>query len=367
MEAMERGEAQELPKTIRAKREAGQSAWQRFLAMIPNVSVSRDSMADVNEKIEFGESPAEGVACPHCHAQDFVTFTEHEATCATYGIACLIVLFFGWLSFCIVGLCWPVLKTVVHRCPHCHNELARKSRIRCPRVSREIFTVQVGNCAVVISRKYALLFLVVVGLVGFFTWRRNHHGVHLLLDAPLKDSKSLAGTKEGTWEEYLKNCGNKKTLGNPLRTRRKYDETYAGNMIEWEGRVNKVTEGFQLLIWDAPGLIRLTMNPAERNRDGIDLTLLFNENLNDAVSELEVGDEISFKATLLGLGTRGSSHVAQIWEVLEHRRGNEIIPIKPPPASVKAGEEALPRTEDILAGDAAAREGPQGGKGNQEN
>ncbi|CAD7942654.1 unnamed protein product [Amoebophrya sp. A120] len=235
-------------------------AWMRYFPRM-----ERARMQDPNDAIEFGELPVEFVECPYCRRKNGVSFVDHEASAMTYALSFCILCACGWFSLCLLPLVWPVLRTVVHRCPDCRNVLAKKNRVRCPRVQNEVFTMEMSGCAVVLSKKYLILFCVLLLLIFIFLWRGDHHGSHLLLDAPT-GGRDLDG-ETGTWPGYLKFCGYRKSLGNPLRARRKFDEMYAGNRVLWEGRVSKILEGFHIFFWDAPGMIKVDMIPAENSRN----------------------------------------------------------------------------------------------------
>eukprot|EP00392_Amoebophrya_sp_AT5.2_P016039 g16278.t1 len=283
-------------------------AWMRYF---PRIEV--EEMVDANEAVEFGDGPTEFVKCPYCRKEKGVTFVEHEASAVTYCASFFIFLSCGWFSFCLLPVCWPVLRTVVHHCPECNNVLAKKSRIRCPRVQdREIFTVQIGGCAVVLSKKYAVLAALLMLVCFFLYWRRDSHG-HLLLDEPL-GGVDLTGP-DSSWDSYLHYCGFRKSAANPLRARKKFEEIYVGNRVVWEGSVQKIMEGFSILVWDAPGMIKLQMTPTEGSREG-DISLLFNPDLTERVAELDEGQAVRFNATILGMGSRGAPHVLQLWHIL---------------------------------------------------
>lgn len=142
---------------------------------------------------------------------------------------------------------WPIFKDVVHHCPFCHNVLAQHSRIRLPKVEKEIFTIQVGSCALVLSRKYAYLFFgVIASLICFLVFRshregrtsmqfskpgvllradhvvttaaeaKSMYGISLPSDASIENGQ-LPETPLGLWETFVEECGTRTSLGNALK------------------------------------------------------------------------------------------------------------------------------------------------------
>lgn len=57
--------------------------------------------------------------------------------------------------------------------------------MKCPEVSKEVFTVQIGSCALVLSRRYACLALIIIlALLGVLFVRNAAVGHHMMLEFP---------------------------------------------------------------------------------------------------------------------------------------------------------------------------------------
>lgn len=332
------------------------------------IKVDIQEIKDPNHEIEFGESAVEYNVCPHCNSEQQVTYVEYAASCGSYLLILVWWYWMGYLGLITTPMLWPAFKDVVHRCSVCHNILARKPRIRCPEVTSEVFSIQFGSCAIVLSKKYLYAFFCFMGFLIFCLMFRNSSIFHQSLLRFDKVGERIEGL---SWEGFIKDCGvdprreqflaqheeladlppnhpaRRSSLGgNPLRAKHHFESTYVGKSIVWEGKLVEIREGFNILyLWDAPGMLLLNMddpsNPRERSggissaleelffpgmqemedhekNNKVDLALLFkypDSEIERQIGELQINDWVRFEATFAGLGKRGNPHVFQLWKI----------------------------------------------------
>lgn len=311
------------------------------------IEFSTEARDDPNEGLQFGDMP-ERCLCPHCQ-QQIVTFLDHEASWITWVLGFVVWFSLGWMAFWVLPLLWPAFKDVVHHCPRCLNVVARKSRISLPTFKTEVMTCKIGNCAVVLARKYvAILIALVLLIVGASVLRSTLH----LQMAPefQKGAPSML-----TWEDFLFDCGPKTSLRQRTGTAAAF-ETYRRRTFKWQGEVKVIREGFEVMFLKTKSVMMMRMYPSRfPRRDVPDVALLFGEEVNEEVAELVPGDWVEFEATMTAHGFRGDPEVMTLWHVKKvpqptplsssgglgrhshHQEGQH-----PPPEANEASEEAPP-------------------------
>ncbi|PFH38312.1 hypothetical protein BESB_006530 [Besnoitia besnoiti] len=185
----------------------------------------------------FGDAPVT-TSCPHCH-KAITTTVAYRHSCLGISICLFVTLLLGWYAFCVVPFLWMGLKDAVHTCPSCRNLINRQSRIQIPLGSLrdEIVTVKCGNCAVVLSRSYFLLFFVISFLIlVFYILRAGWLGSAL-------DVIPRGPSITASWRDFYDKCGQKSQLGNPLQAAGNFREHFSGKTVKWEGLVKQIKEG----------------------------------------------------------------------------------------------------------------------------
>ncbi|CBZ55896.1 conserved hypothetical protein [Neospora caninum Liverpool] len=339
-------------------------------APVPEPASPKDHGVSANRggASSFGDAPVT-TSCPHCH-KAITTTISYRHSCVGVTICLLTALLLGWYAFCLVPFLWLGLKDAVHTCPSCRNLIHRHSRIHIPVSSLrdEVVTVKCGSCAVVLSRRYFLLFSVILFLILlFYVLRAGWLGsaLDVIPKGPLIAS---------SWRDFYQECGQRSQLGNPLSAAGNFREHFLGKTVKWEGLVKQVKEGTfssnflflamyptmtnegrgnvdsrsagslgsagrgnsslaSLLFGDEgeeggemgdkgtgrgkgdgeqagqrqeeeADLLSLDEENRGMQGDGADLALAFSEDLNGKVAQLVPGDKVAFEATLVELGRR---------------------------------------------------------------
>mmetsp|Transcript_9877 Transcript_9877/g.21703 ORF Transcript_9877/g.21703 Transcript_9877/m.21703 type:complete len:304 (-) Transcript_9877:249-1160(-) len=264
---------------------------------------------DVPEEVVFDQNPVRCI-CPHCQKR-IMTFVDYQTTFKTYLVALACFACIGWFSVCVMPILWSLLKDAVHHCPRCLSVIETRSQISLPSVTEEVMTFRVGSCAMVLSRRYVLLFVALVMLiVGGYHLRTAGLAVEAA-EVPPGDPSNK------TWAQFQQDCGFRSSLGNPIRASAAFERDYHHRLFAWAGRVLKVNAGFNLLVWQQPSFVLVRMDPPQfQYRDQADLVLSFGVKFQQTVNELHEGDHLSFNATMLALGKRGAPSTMAIATLL---------------------------------------------------
>eukprot|EP01068_Selenidium_serpulae_P004963 Selendium_serpulae@DN3815_c0_g2_i1.p1 len=270
---------------------------------------------DRNREVDFQDIPVDAY-CPFCRAE-VVTVVEYRSSWLTW-VWCIILFFLlGWISFCVLPFIWPLLQDSCHFCSQCTNQLSRKHRASCPRVSSDVVTARCGSCAVVVSLQWALLLVVMLLCIAGAYTARYYVKFIGLPDIPRGPVSDLA------WKDYLAQCGVRSYLGNPLHAAYAFEHQYRHQTVAWEGRVMRVSEGFF-----SKHFLYLRMTPPQYpgpvGLDRPDLGLIFDTALSDQVAMVTVGDAVKFDATLLTLAKRGQPHYGLLWEFTITAKNEEL-------------------------------------------
>jgi len=262
----------------------------------------------------FDQNPVK-VTCPHC-GKNIITFIEHEASWVTYAVSLGLLFVLNWAALCVVPVVYPLFKDVVHHCPRCLSVLATRSRVELPSPKQEVMSFRFGSCVIVLARKYVLMLLGVMMLVGGIHWCRA-------------SGASAAGVEHWqrgpeialTWDDFTRDCGYKSYLGNPIHVAVAFKENYKNNTVRWEGSVHHVEDSVSFLWMEQRGAVFVRMKPPQfpSKREMADLVLLYSpgDPIARTAGKLHRGRQISFEATFLEVGKRGAPHVLGLWEVQE--------------------------------------------------
>eukprot|EP00441_Pelagodinium_beii_P032668 CAMPEP_0197627104 /NCGR_PEP_ID=MMETSP1338-20131121/5808_1 /TAXON_ID=43686 ORGANISM="Pelagodinium beii, Strain RCC1491" /NCGR_SAMPLE_ID=MMETSP1338 /ASSEMBLY_ACC=CAM_ASM_000754 /LENGTH=304 /DNA_ID=CAMNT_0043197727 /DNA_START=131 /DNA_END=1045 /DNA_ORIENTATION=+ len=267
---------------------------------------------DEDGDLIFDQTPVK-VACPHCGV-NIITFIEHESSWVTFAVCLVLFMVLNWAALCIVPVVYPLFKDVVHHCPRCLRILATRSRVVLPSLKDEVMSFRFGSCAMVLARKYVLALLAMMMLIGSIHWIRSSNAPATGIDAVERGEISNL-----RWDDFVKDCGFKSYLGNPIHVTVAFEEKFKNNTFLWSGTAHRVEEGFSFLGFSQRGAIFVDMDPQQfpTKRDLADLVLLYKEGdvLTSQVSKLKKGDKFQFTATMLEVGRRGQPHVMVLWEL----------------------------------------------------
>lgn len=173
-------------------------------------------------------------------------------------------------------------------------------------------TVKVGSCAIVLARKYVMIFLGLMGVIGTMYILRST--VHLQASEGIP--KGQASTL--TWDDFMYDCGPRTSMAMRHRTStvRTFEERYRRRTFQWQGEVRQIREGFDVLFLRTKSVVMVRMDPARYPRRDIpDIALLFGEERNEEVAELNPGDWVEFEATMVSHGHRGDPEVMVLWHI----------------------------------------------------
>ncbi|CAJ1457349.1 unnamed protein product, partial [Effrenium voratum] len=138
-----------------------------------------------------------------------------------------------------------------------------------PKLSDEVMSFRVGSCAVVLARKYVFALLAMTCLIG---------GVHWVRRPWPQESMRQFGERSPICD-FLKDCGFKTYLGNPIHVTVAFNEKFKNKTLQWQGAVHRVEEGFNLLGFSQPSAIFVDMEPQQfpLKRDVSDLVLFYKQ------------------------------------------------------------------------------------------
>lgn len=169
-----------------------------------------------------------------------------------------------------------------------------------PSLQDKVFTISIGNCAIILTRKILIFLLVtVVGLIILL----------ITLKTKISSLESFAPKITNiTWPEYRSKCGIIAFLSNPDVTYQYFLKHYQNANIYWEGYIVKLTTNANNHEDDPEHalIIFIRMIPDDIE-NGVSLIVALNKNLynkhKEILAETKIGDKIGFNATLIGIGT----------------------------------------------------------------
>eukprot|EP00429_Kryptoperidinium_foliaceum_P064181 CAMPEP_0176062950 /NCGR_PEP_ID=MMETSP0120_2-20121206/31394_1 /TAXON_ID=160619 /ORGANISM="Kryptoperidinium foliaceum, Strain CCMP 1326" /LENGTH=357 /DNA_ID=CAMNT_0017396521 /DNA_START=87 /DNA_END=1157 /DNA_ORIENTATION=+ len=298
------------------------------------IEFSTVASEDPNENIVFGDAPAH-CKCPHCD-RSVVTFLDYEASWVTWVLAFVVWVSLGWMAFWVLPLLWPAFKDVVHHCPRCLNVIERKSRINLPTFKTEVMTCKVGNCAVVLARKYVAILLGLVGVIATVYFLRSTIQMHMAHEEN-KGAPSML-----TWEDFLFDCGPRTSLSHRPSTARAFEERYRRRTFKWQGEMRIIREGFDVFFVRTKNVAMVQMYPPryrQRRGEHPDVALLFGDERNREIASLSPGDWVEFEATMSAHGFRGDPEVMILWHIKK-------LPRPDPPSSSAGAQSHHPHADD---------------------
>merc|ERR1719433_2317567 len=119
-----------------------------------------------------------------------------------------------------------------------------------------------------------------------------------------------------SWDDFLYDCGPRTALQHRSATARAFESKYRKRTLTWQGEVRNIREGFDVFFFHTKSIVMVRMYPSRYpRREFPDVGLLFSENLNAEVAELNPGDWVEFEATMMVHGHRGDPEVMMLWHV----------------------------------------------------
>lgn len=275
--------------------------------------------AEEDDEVVFDQTPVR-VLCPHCGGA-IITFIEYESTWVTYATALVIWIVLGWAAICVVPVVWPLFKDVVHHCPRCLNILATKSRVVLPSFRQQVMTFKVGSCAVVLARRYVIFLCSMIGVIFLFYFLRSAGRGPGQMEARGPES-------DLRWDDFLKDCGYRSYLGNPIHVSAAFEEKFQNRTFSWHGTTKRYQEPIHFLGWRQLGLLYVRMEPSQfpNKHELPDLVLTFDSDAPVAaeVDKFRPNRGVDFVGTMYRVGKRGAPHAMALWSLTYTSEGGSL-------------------------------------------
>eukprot|EP01017_Pseudomicrothorax_dubius_P039720 TRINITY_DN6127_c0_g2_i3.p1 TRINITY_DN6127_c0_g2~~TRINITY_DN6127_c0_g2_i3.p1 ORF type:complete len:322 (+),score=36.76 TRINITY_DN6127_c0_g2_i3:132-1097(+) len=169
--------------------------------------------------------------CPHCGAIDQCILTK-EASLFTIFSIFVTFIFFGMFSVILIPIVMEVTKTTVKRCLACSGVIEQKELFSLPSLSDQVLQFRCGSCALVISRKYAIVALVIIVIMYFTLRSKTPPASHAhSKDIDLVDLR---------WETFVTECGRKVFIDNGVRARNHFLDKFSNRIVEWKGVLQEI-------------------------------------------------------------------------------------------------------------------------------
>jgi len=275
------------------------------------------------------------------------------------GAALWIVL--GWFCLLPLAVAWGQCKDVVHRCPKCRNVVAQRSKIGLPSLRSEVMTFKFGSCAVLLARKYFVVFvLLICAILGVHAFRISSRfrasNLHLASD----DDGFGAAPLATSWAEYLQECKLESTL-RAVGTK-VFHKQCQGQIFRWQGELAEIHDSLSssttLPVGKSSLLVRMPSGTARRPQPTV--ALLFGEDKNVEVKDLAPGAWVEFEGKLLEPGRHDGPDLMLLRHVAIAEAARPSPPTKAPPlpGSGEAGDQKGP----TAIGEDAEQEEPKVGQ-----
>lgn len=228
-----------------------------------------------------------------------------QVTLYSYIASFFCVLILQWWSILILPMLIPLSKAIVHRCSSCNNTLATYHPFGLPSMHDEVMTLKCGDCAVILSRTYTIILLILT-LCGITYMSYSIE--------PFKPSKFyIDEMSNATWSEYISDCGSDQVLKNSFRVSQVFKDKYKGKEITWDGYLFKIIEIDPRHRWHNahPFLILTKMIPTESEVHADLIISLDNHekgHYQEVIDSLTLGDHFRFNATLESHGDENKLH-----------------------------------------------------------
>ncbi|TNV76792.1 hypothetical protein FGO68_gene5664 [Halteria grandinella] len=284
----------------------------------------------VEEDVDFDTAPIKRL-CPYCN-QKVITFVEEEMHPLFFMMALFSLIIFGLLSFILLPLAFLLTKSAIHRCSRCLQRIGMRQCYGLPKsVEDDVWQFRFGKCAVVMARLYAIILLSIIAIACLaYAWK----GPALMSSQPLNYDKPLpTHLINATWDEFLDDCGGKVIVENYIHARAVFNRKYENQLVIWTGLYAGVKEVKGQTLWGTDHALNLfvKMSPTESYLYPDLMLSVSSQMLNNDrdLLLLNKGDEIRFKARILGMGDEVRMHHLHLVELAgtgEHKElGVELI------------------------------------------
>jgi len=290
------------------------------------------SLATVDQFADdFGDEPI--YKCTNCASKN-PGYEEKEGSLLTVIAAVLSLIVFKLYAFLILPLVIEATKTVIKKCVKCDHVLDKQELLSLPSLTDNILSFKCGNCAVVLSRKYALALIGVLIVIWCF----------LPGSSPVVNPGGMQlNTK---WEEYTNDCGRNVILSNQVRAKKNFETKYAKNIVAWEGVLSKK---ILVAVNGDVGAIQLKMNPSDSKGEIADIQLSVPHGLAhkkaEELKKMTTGDIFKFTAIMTAMGDEFHYHH---FEAIDLAPTGRRIDINMIPQMVYSGTGSLRKDKDSI-------------------
>jgi len=223
----------------------------------------------------------------------------------------LAILIFRFYSLMILPLIVEASKTCLKKCVKCDHILEKQELLSLPSLTDNVLSFKCGGCAMVLSRKYAIVLTVILIIIYFFipatkfpTYNVNVGGQQL------PDVK---------WETFVEDCGRQALLNNGVRAKKNFETKYHGNIITWRGVYQSRIDHTRFRDPGVAEAFLIKMNPTDSKIDIPDLELIVptivHAHHRDEIEAMVPLDILEFKASFVKMGDDFQYHAFHIIEI----------------------------------------------------
>jgi hypothetical protein len=245
--------------------------------------------------------------CPNCSCKNS-GYVEKEASMLTLISSLLAIFMFRFYSLMILPLVIEASKTMLKKCVKCDHILEKKELLSFPSLTDQIWGFKCGGCAIVISRKYAIVLTAILIVIYFFL--------------PASEAVMNPGGRDLVdlkWESYLEDCGRQAILNNGVRAKKNFDSKYNADIIHWKGAIQSKIERNRIPDPHIAEILLIKMNPTDAKIEFPDLQLIVHpatfakyKGLLDSVEPLDI---LEFTAVFKRMGDEFNYHTLDLVEI----------------------------------------------------
>jgi hypothetical protein len=247
--------------------------------------------------------------CPNCSSKNS-GYIEKEASALTLISTVLAILLFKFYAMMILPLIIEASKTCIKKCVKCDHILEKQELLSVPSLTDKVLSFKCGGCAIVVSRKYAIIITIGLIILYFFLPSSPHTAILNPGDQMLDNTK---------WENYVEDCGRQALLNNGVRARKNFENKYSHNIITWRGSVQSKVDRNRIRDPMVSAALLIKMNPTDAKIEFPDLELIISNEVfhhfRNEIDPLTPMDIIEFKGRFRKMGDEFSYHALDAFEI----------------------------------------------------
>jgi len=292
--------------------------------------------------------------CPNCSNKNS-GYIEKEASALTLISTVIAILLFKFYSLMILPLIIEASKTCIKKCVKCDHILEKQELLSVPSLTDKVLSFKCGGCAIVISRKYAIVLTIIMIIIYFFLPSSPHAAI-------VNPGGQILDTK---WENYVEDCGRQALLNNGVRAKKNFETKYHANIISWKGSVQSRVDRSRIRDPSVAGALLIKMNPTDAKIEFPDLEIVIGNDVyhrfKDEIEPLTPMDIIEFTGKLRRIGDEFSYHAIEALEIKNTKEKMDwsqlqVIDIAPQQSSLRKSDKGSTlqlKPAEVLAAPAA--------------